>query len=71
MKYKKIKYVNKPLGFIDPIKRATYILHKAGFTQRQIKDLYSSNKSLTRINAYIDQAYREIAEHPFSSDGTP
>ena len=70
MRYKKVKYVNKPLGFIDPLKRATYILHKAGYTQREIKELFSSNKSLTRINVYIEQAYREIAEHPFSSVNT-
>ena len=71
MKYKKVKYVNKPYEWITPRRRAIFILHTAGFTHDEIKELFSSNISRVAITKHIKEAYREIEDHPFASYNLP
>ena len=54
---KLLKYINKPFDRLPFKKRATFILHLAGFTAEQIASL--EIPSLGTVKRYITQSYKE------------
>jgi len=53
-------FVNKPFERLPIKQRAVFILHLAGFTQREVSKLLKT--SLRDINTYISRGYKEYGE---------
>ena len=56
-KYQRRKLINKPFNRLDPKVRAIFILHLAGFTQREIRKLLITDMNF--VNRAIAKAYEE------------
>ena len=54
---KRPKYINKPFHLLPLKQRAIFILHLAGFTQREIASLIRT--SVSTINYYICRSYEK------------
>lgn len=53
-------YINKPFDRLPLKQRAIFILHLAGFTQREIRDLLRTDRNL--VSSAISMGFKEYGD---------